>query len=516
MSYFIGHDVGTGASKAVLVDRAGTVLATSAATYSLSHPQPHWAEQDPADFWRAVTSCTRDVLSKSGVDPAEVQGICFSGQMLALVPLDRAGEPTRPAIGWMDNRAEDQARKLIRRLGGKRVLLALAGATPTGKDIVAKVAWIREHEPKVFAQTHGFCDATGYLVCRATGRILIDQTGAAGTGVVSRKTRSFSPLLAALVGFPLDKMPPVLRSTDIAGGLTPQAARECGLLPGTKVVMGMADIPAAAVGSGALEHGDGHLYLGTSSWLGVAVSRPVHVAKRGIVSVAAADPSMFLMIGESETAGACLEWFARYLGPGDGSQGDPSSLDALVGKAEPGSRQLLFLPWMFGERSPVPDTTVRAAFVNLSLEHRREHLVRAMYEGIGYNLRWILDSAKDVGLPCPALRVIGGGARSDAWLQILADVTNRRLDRVADPQHAGALGAALAAAVALGALPAMKAIKHVIPAQHSFLPQPGPRLIYDELYKEFRRLYPPMAEAGKRLNSSRFHGIHQAAAAWGA
>jgi xylulokinase len=500
MTCFVGHDLGTGANKAVLARADGHVLASARAGYPLHHPRPGWAEQDPADWWRAVCSCTRELLERARVDASEVAGLCFAGQMLALAPLARDATPTRPAISWMDGRAEEQARRIARRFGGEALVRAVAGAAPTGKDVVAKIAWIRDEEPDVMRATAAFCDATGYLVARATGLLLADHTAAAGTGMTSRRTRDWSRALAAIGGLPLDKMPPVRRCVDVAGPLTADAARDLGLAPGTPVAVGMADIPAAAVGSGALEHGDAHVYLGTSAWLGVAVARPKHVPRAGIVSVASADPDMFLLIGESETAGACADWIARTLGL---SAAEPASLDDLASRSEPGARGALFAPWMFGERSPVPDSSVRAAFVNLSLEHRREDLARAVLEGVAYNLAWILDAAGVAGVACPSLRAIGGGARSDLWLQTLADVAGRPVSRVSHPQDAGAIGAALMAAVALRRLPSVRAVKGVVALERTF----EPRADFAEPHRAraavLRELHPSLSRASRRLGGAR-------------
>jgi xylulokinase len=204
------------------------------------------------------------------------------------------------------------------------------------------------------------------------------------------------------------------------------------------------------------------------------------------------------LIGESETAGACREWFARNVGAGDAL-----SLDDLAARAEPGSGGVLFLPWMYGERSPVPDTRVRGAWVNVSLEHERAHLMRSLYEGVALNLRWILDECATVGERCPSLRAIGGGARSDLWLQIVADVTERPIERVAHPQQAGAVGAALVASVATGHLASVRAIKDTVRVDRRFEPSRVTRPVYDEAYAVFRELHGPLSRAGRLLRSSR-------------
>ena len=504
--YVIGHDVGTGGSKGVLARVDGEMIGSSFEPYPIYYPRSNWAEQDPEDWWRAVTAGTARLVRESGIDPRRVIGMGFAGQMLGVIPVSAAGEPLRRAIIWLDSRADEQAARFIRRLGGRRMVVRLAGAVPSGKDVVCKLAWIRENEPGIYAGTHKFLDTTGFLVYRATGEMIIDHTGAGGTGIINNRTRGWSPLFARLLGVSLDKMPPVRSSIDIAGPLEAEAAREMGLVPGTPVIAGMADIPGAATGSGALEDGDAHINIGTSSWLCLSVSHPRNLGKNGIAAVVSSDPGMYIMIGESETAGACLEWFARcFAWPEEREKaGDERNifkvLDQVVEGVEPGSGRLIFTPWMFGERAPVTDTTLRSSFINLSLEHGRDHLLRAVYEGVAYNLRWLLEVMAGAGFGCDPLRAIGGGAQSDVWMQIVADVTRRRVEAVENPQEAGAMGCALAAAVAAGVYGGYKEIKRVVRIRKSFYPREDCRQVYDELYDVFRRIHPRLSGVCSRLN----------------
>jgi xylulokinase len=495
---YVGHDLGTGGDKAALVDLDGNVLATAFEPYELSYPGPNQVEQDPADYWRAVGTTTKKVIAEAGVAPSEIAGIGFAAQMLTMVPLDRSGRPTRPAISWLDSRADEQARKLVRRLGGGRVVMALAGAIPSGKDIVCKLAWLRAHEPDVFDRTVAFCDATGYLVAQATGELIADDTAAGGTGLLNRKTREWDRVLVTVIRAPRSKLPTVHACADVIGGLTENASEDLGLLAGTPVIAGLGDVPAAQVGSGSLGVGDAHLCLGTSGWLCVTVDKPKDLGRNGVFSLPAADPGLFAMVGEMETAGECLDWFVDHLGHG-ASHADLLAAAADVG---PGAEGLLFMPWMFGERSPVTDTTVRGAFVNLSLGHRHAHMVRAILEGVGFNLRWVLEVMEKAGHPCPTIRAIGGGSRSDLWLQIIADITGRRILAVAESQSVGAVGAALTTAVGLGDLPGYGAIGARVQTDRSFTPDRSALATYNRHYSAFRGAYPGLSTVGQLLNSS--------------
>lgn len=498
--WFLGFDVGTSGTKGALVDVRGGLAATATVAYALSHPYPKWAEQDPEDWWQAVASCSRRMLADSGIDPAAAGAVCFAGQMLGLVPVDGGGRPTRPAISWLDSRAEREAARLVWRLGGPWVTRRLAGAAPTGKDIVPKIAWLQRHEPEVFARTRAFCDVTGYLVARATGVIRMDLTGAAATGLLDRRRGVWSRPLARLAGVPLGKMPDLAPATTVVGGLGPEAAADLGLPAGVPVAMGLADIPAAAVGAGALGDGAAHVCLGTSGWLCVSLARLQDIGRCGMVSVPSAVPGRFLLIGESETAGACVDWLASCLGLPPSLPATYREIDALAAAAPAGAEGLLFAPWLFGERSPVGDPDVRGAFLNIGLHHRRTHLARAVYEGVALNLRWLLDAAARAGVSCAGLRVLGGGARSDVWLQILAGVTGRPVARVAHADRAGAVGSALVGAVAVGALPDVAAIADRIAVERTFAPQAAVAARYEGMLQALRDAYPLLARTGRRLN----------------
>jgi xylulokinase len=507
--FIVSHDVGTGGSKAVLTDLAGNIIASSFEPYPVSYPQPHWAEQDPRDWWKAVCSSTQRVIKESKINPRQVAGTGFATQMLGVLPVDASGVPLRPAIIWIDSRADEQAARLVRRLGGSRVVMAMAGVVPSGKDVICKILWMKEKEPQVFADTHKILDVNGYLVYRATGNMIIDHTGAGVTGFLKNKTRDWDPLFAKLLGAPLEKMPDVKSSIEVVGLLTREAAAEMGLEPGTPVIGGMGDVPAAATGSGALEDGDAHIYLGTSGWLCISTSKVKNLGKNGIGSIVSADPEMFIMIGETETAGACLKWFAENFATAEemekarqagGEMAIFPVLDEVVEKVEPGSKRLLFTPWMFGERAPITDTTLRAAFINLSLEHERDHMLRSIYEGVAYNCRWLVDAVGKAGFKCSTLRTIGGGARSDVWMQIMADVTRREVEAVQTPQEAGAMGCALAVAVALKEYESYRELKKVIKVRKTFEPNPDCCTEYDELYSVFRCLHGNLTGICRMLN----------------
>lgn len=511
--YIISHDVGTRGTKAVLADTAGRILHSSFEGYEVQYPRAHWAEQQPDAWWGAVTSSTRRLLSESGARPDEILCMTFSTQMLGVVPVDGEGEPLRQGIIWMDARADRQARQIMRKILGPKVFAAIVGCEATGKDVLPKMLWLKENEEQLFARTSKFLDVNGYLICRATGNMIADWSAASVTGLFDLKRKQWSDLLIGFFGLPKEKFPELRRSTDEAGRLSWQRAEEFGLLEGTPIVCGAGDAPAAAVGSGAVGEGEGHAYLGTSGWVGVIRERAC-TGKCGVASIQSADPNKCFLIAETETAGACLRWIADQFYSEEHQPTAMASvfrqMDAAVEEVHAGSDYLIFTPWMYGERSPVADIYVRSSFINLSADHTREHMVRAVYEGVAYNIRWMLEVMSDkFGYSQDSLRAIGGGALGDPWLQIIADVTGKRVEKVAHPQEAGAVGAALIAAIGLGVYDSFPALKAVIQVDRVFQPSAANAGIYDRLYEAYREVYRALKGLYREINAERFRAARE-------
>ncbi|NLE75525.1 MAG: hypothetical protein GX605_02075 [Chloroflexi bacterium] len=506
--YIIAHDVGTGGNKAVLVTPQGEVRGRTMATYDTTYPRPGWAEQQPVAWWEAIAKSTRTLLEQTGVSPREVLGVAFSAQMLGVVPVDAQGAPLRPGIIWMDGRAVDQAKQVMARLGGPRVFAQIVGATLTGKDILPKLLWLKQREPEVFRRSAKFLDVNGYLLRCATGEMTCDWSAASVTGLFNRSKKRWDDFLIRFFGLSREKLPAAVSSTTRVGGLTRQAAADCGLLEGTPVFAGAGDAPSCVVGSGALGEGEGHVYLGTSGWV-VMASGKNPVGKHGMAAIQSGDPSKYMLIAEMQTTGACLQWIADQFYRHE--QQDPAIanvfqlMDDAVERVPPGSDYLIFTPWLYGERTPVSDLFVRSTFVNLSYNHTREHMLRAVYEGVAYNVRWVTElMSSTYGFQQDRLRAIGGGARGNPWMQIMADVTGKRIEPVPNPQIAGAVGCALIAAVGLGIYPDFAALNAIIKPERVFEPNPDTRPVYDTLYGAYKEIYHSLQGTYGTLNRERF------------
>jgi xylulokinase len=508
--YIVAHDVGTSGNKAVLVDTGGRVHGKCFQPYQTYFPNPGWAEQEPSDWWQAVTRTTRLLLKQTGISSKDILCITFGTQMLGIIPMDSKGEPLRRAIIWLDNRAGEQAEQLMRKFLGPRVFALIAGTTLCGKDGMPKLLWLKAEEPDIYRNMCCFLDTSGYLFYRSTGNMAMEWTGASVFGLDLKK-KTWLKSIFSFVGIDVTKLPPLVRSIDKVGELTKEAARAYGLLQGTPVIAGAGDAPCAAVGSGAVDEGEGHVYLGTSGWVGV-VTRRILQGKCGAATVHSADPDKSFLFAETEAAGGCIQWIADEFYKAE--KKDPkipnvyALMDSEVAKIPPGSNYLLFTPWIYGERAPIDDCYVRASFLNLSADHSREDMLRAVYEGVAYNIRWIVEIVeKEFKFPLPHLRIIGGGAKGKPWMQIMADVTGRKIETVRDPQEAGAVGAALVAAVGLGIYPDFKALKKVVKVDRAFEPQPQNSGIYHNLYHLYQEVYSDLKDFYRKLNKERFDKV---------
>ena len=503
--YILAHDIGTSSDKAVLVRFDGSIRATASAPYPTHYPNPAWVEQDPADYWNAVCETSRRVLSDNDLSPECVAAIVFSTQAQGVIPVSEDGTVLYPNITWVDGRAEKQAQGIMRKIGGKRLFTLLAGTPIMGKDCIAKIIWLKEERPEIYQNAHRILDVNGYLKFRCTGKMVTELSGASGYGFDLKKKTWMSVL--PLAGIDMNKLPPLVKSTDNVGGLTAIAARETGLLEGMPVFGGCDDVQAAAVGAGQQSDGDVHVYLGTSAWV-AAATKTGDSFKHGAAAIQSADPGMNLIAGITESAGANIEWirdqFFRHEKETYGS-GVFNFMDEVIAGVPAGSDGLICTPWMLGERCPVSSTTTRATLFNISMVHTREHLMRAVYEGIAYNIRWILQNlCKDYGIACDDIRIIGGGALDKGWMQILSDVTGRKISIVENPRNAGAVGAAVVALIGLGELPDFAAAKKFVRVSATFTPNSENKRTYDALFSQYQQIYRSLSGLYQEANSRRF------------
>jgi len=500
MDYLLTHDVSSTGCKAAIVTIDGRLLNAAFESYPTYYPQPLWSEQDPEDWWQAIILSTKRVMEDSGIRADQVIGLAFSTTMTNIIVMDEQRKLLRPCIFWMDGRAGEEARYIMRRLGGEKIFTQLIGGTASGKDLIPKYLWLKRNEPEIYEKGDVFLDASGYLLYRTTGEMAYEWSVASGLGLFNFKKKKIDSLLMRFFGLDAGKFPKLVSSIDKVGGLTQVAADELGLLPGIPVFGGAGDPMIAAVGSGTVSEGDAYLNLGTSAFVGVLIRKQL-TGRRGLATIQSADPDMLMLFGETSTAGASLEWAVRELYGAEPDSDTLAKMDRDVEEAEPGAGGLIFTPWMFGERCPIPDESLRGAFINLSINRTRQQMARAIYEGIAYNLRWILDSIDELyGIKCETLRVLGGGAQGLPWLRIIADVTGCKLEVLPDPRERLAVGAALVAAIGLKIYPSFEALKSLVPVEVVIEPDSSHQDIYNRQYAAYRRIYPALRDLYHDLN----------------
>ncbi|MBN9105654.1 MAG: xylulokinase [Propionibacteriaceae bacterium] len=441
----IAHDLGTSGDKASLHDADGRILAAATASYPTRYAADTTSEQDPHDWWTAVVSATRRLLADTGTRPEQVDGICISGQMMGLVLLDGSGEPVRPAMIWSDQRASAEASALAGAFGAE------AAYRITGNRIAApytlpKLMWVRANEPEAYARGRAVCVAKDYVNLRLTGRLVTDRSDASHTGAYDLATGGWSPGLLAAAGVDAALWPEVVESTDVLGPLTSAAADELGLRAGTPVVVGGGDGPMAAVAAGCVTpDSPGYVCLGTSAWYACTTTEPVLDPEARSFTLGHVVPGLFTPTATTQTGAGSLQWAAEALGETPAEIGELIASAAEVVAADEG---LFFLPYLIGERSPWWDAHASGVFAGLRMHHRRPHLTRAVLEGVGYSLALCMAPLRRPG--DGAIDVIGGGAASDTWLALLADIWGVPVRRRSVTTQANSLGAAVTGMVGLG------------------------------------------------------------------
>ncbi|HHX64757.1 MAG TPA: xylulokinase [Chloroflexi bacterium] len=493
----LAHDLGTTGNKASLFDIEGHLLAAAFSGYETAYPQPGWAEQDPADWWRAVCESTRRLLAESGRKADDIAVVSFSGQMMGCLPVDESGAPLRSAIIWADQRAEEEAAFIAERAGRDEVY-TITGHRVSSNYSAAKILWLRRHQPDLFSRTHRVLQAKDYAVFCLTGAYATDYSDASGTNLFDLRRRVWSGAIIEALGLDPALLPEALPSHTVVGTVTSDAAVETGLAEGTPVVIGGGDGACATTGSGVVNPADAYNYIGSSSWISFVSEEPLYDPAQRTFTFAHLDPDYVFPTGTMQCAGGSYDWLERVL-RGDGDERLYARLDEMAAGVEPGAQGLLFLPYLIGERSPHWNPRARGAFVGLSMVHGRAEMARATLEGVAFNLRIILDAFREQGAPIAALRLIGGGARSALWRQILSDVFNLPVLRAHLAVEATALGAAVAGGVGVGLYPDYAVAGRLVQVEPGEVPRPDVAARYEELYALFAETYEALVPVYGRI-----------------
>jgi xylulokinase len=494
MKLFLGLDVSTTGAKALLINEKGAVVSSATEPLTLSAPHPLWSEQDPRDWWAGITISIRQTLAQAGVSGSAVTAIGLTGQMHGLVLLDEQGEVLRPAILWNDQRTGPQCDEMRTRLGRQRLIQITGNDALTGFT-APKILWVQQNEPEIFARARHILLPKDYIRYRLTGGYAMDKADGSGTILFDLKDRNWSADMLAALEIPVAWLPTTFEGPEVTGYVSSTASAETDLAQGIPVVGGGGDCAAQAVGVGAVQQGIISLTLGTSGVVFASTESPLIEPEGRLHAFCHAVPNHWHFMGVMLSAAGSLQWYRDTLAPG-------VSFDTLVNEASQinaGSEGLLFLPYLTGERTPYPDPMVRAAWVGLTVRHTRAHMTRAVLEGVAFGIKDSFTLILQAGLgSIEQVRISGGGAKSDLWRQIMADVLAVELVTVNTTEGA-AFGAALLAGVGAGVYENVpSACDATIRITGRTSPTQAGR-VYQEYYPHFRAMYPALAPEYKAM-----------------
>jgi xylulokinase len=512
--YVLAIDLGTSGPKVALVSDRGELVGDGFAPVDLHLLPGGGAEQDPDQWWDAIRTATRQVLADRPVATESITAVTVTSQWSGTVAIDADGTAIGNAIIWMDSRGASQVEDLA---GGRvrfqgydprklRKWLQLTAGAPSGsgKDPIAHILYLRHQQPDVYAATATFLEPKDYLNLRLTGTQAASFDSIALHWVTDNRDPNavaYDDGLLGYAGLTQAQLPKLRPATDVLGGLSTAAAADLGLPADLPVVMGTPDVHSAGIGAGATPDLSAHLYIGTSSWLTCHVASKKTDLLHSIATLPAAIPGRYLVANEQETAGKAIDWLAGILYPDAiDRRAVYADMNEVAAAVPAGSNGVIFTPWLYGERTPVEDDTVRGGFFNQSLDTGRPELIRAVFEGVAFNSRWLLGYVERfVKTTLNPIVMVGGGAQSELWCQIHADVLGRTIRQAADPIMVNVRGAGLLGHVALGHI-TWPEIPSLVPITRTFRPNPAHKDVYGPLYDAFRQIYKANRGIYRKLN----------------
>jgi len=504
MKYLIGIDVGTSGTKALAVDRRGRVGASATVEYPLSSPRPNWAEQSPADWWHATLDALRRLAAEPRVKRGGVAGIGLTGQMHGSVFLDKDNTVLRPAILWCDQRTAAECAEITSLVGARRLIKLVCNPALTGFT-APKILWLRKHERRMYRKVRKVLLPKDYIRLKLTGEYATDVADASGTLLFDVPNRRWSTTVLDKLEIPPEWMPPAFEGPEVTGTLLPDVAESVGLRPGIPVAAGGGDQSAGAVGCGIVRSGVVSATIGTSGVV-FAFADKVKLDPRGRVhTFCHAVPGKWHVMGVMLSAGGSLQWYRNQLCGAEREVGSLAGVDPYeyitdeAGTVPAGCDGLIFLPYLTGERTPHADPDAKGVFFGLSLLHTKAHMARAILEGVAFGMRDSVEIIRGMGIPIDQIRAAGGGARSELWRQIQADVNGAPIVTI-NVDEGPAFGAALLAGVGTGMFASVEeACDATVRVVSETAPRPDFVKRYSRYYGLYQKLYPSMRPHFKRL-----------------
>jgi xylulokinase len=491
----LGIDIGTGGTRAVLLDGEGRVVSSATAAHPLfASPHAGWAEQNPDDWWGAVCSAVPECLARGKTAAGEISGIALTGQMHGLVLLDPGGTVLRPSIIWCDQRTELECREITEKIGAARLIELTANPALTNFTL-PKIWWMQKHEPEIWARASSILLPKDYVRLRLSGARATDVADASGTLLFDVANRQWSRPMMEVSRLNADLLPKVFESCEVTGHVSEEGARATGLRAGIPVIAGAGDQAAGAVGMGIVRAGAVSATIGTSGVVFAATASPVRDTAGRIHTFCHAVPQRWHVMGVTQAAGYSLRWFRDQFGAvGDPAQDAYARLMTEASAAPAGADGLLWAPYLMGERTPHLDPNARGALVGISATHRRAHVVRAILEGVAFSLRDTLTIFAELKIPVESIRLGGGGARGRLWQQIQADVYGMPVGAL-EVEEGPAYGAALLAGVGVGNWTSVEnAVDATVRISQRIEPEQRNLALMNRRYGAYRKLYPALRD----------------------
>jgi xylulokinase len=495
MPHLLGIDIGNSGTKTLICDEDGKVLATAMGEHPISSPKPGWSEQDPEDWWQATAKATKAVLKKAKLKAADVGAIGLSGQMHGSVFLGDGPKALRPALLWNDQRTAEQCAEIESKAGGRAKLIELVANPALTGFTAPKILWVRQHEPKIWAKVKHILLPKDYIRYRMTGEYATEVSDASGMLLLDVVNRKWSDKLLSLLQIDKSLLGSLHESQEVTGTLEAHAARSMGLSPGIPVVGGAGDQAAGAVGNGIVTTGIVSATLGTSGVVFAHADKPRRDPKGRVHTMCHAVPGKWCVFGCMLSAGGSFQWFRNQLGQAEIALAKKKGVDPyelLIDQAQQapaGCEGLFFLPYLTGERCPHPDPNARGGWIGLTSRTTREMLIRSLVEGVTFGMRDALEIMRSMGIDITQVRASGGGARSDFWRQLQADVYKSPLV-LTNASEGPAYGVALLAGVGTGVWSSVEeACKGSIKQTQKIAPKPKASVLYDRHYTVYDKLY---------------------------
>ena len=509
--YVLAVDLGTGGPKIGLVSVTGIAAWQTHVPVETTYGAHRTATQDAEAWWTIIAGAAKQAFAETTIEPSQVVGVGITAQWASTIPVDAAGLPVGDCVMWMDGRGgKDVRRRIGGRFGGyslRSILtwLRRAGAPPSlgGDDAAGHLAFFSGAGSANGDLARWFLEPADYLSMRFTGVAAASPASMCAAWLIDTRvpgTCAYDQALIRRLGIDGTKLPPLMPTGSVVGTVTDHAALETGLLAGTPVVTGLPDLHSATIGSGAVGDFEPHLAISTTSWLSCPVTKKKTDISHSIATVPGVTPDRYLVVDNQDSGGRCLDWYRESFRTAFDDVPSYEELLALAETAPAGAGNVVFTPWLAGERTPISDRHARAGFQNLGLATTGAHLARAVLEGVAMNSRWLLEEAERfTGRRLEPIRIIGGGAQSPLWCQIMADVTNRTIEQVIDPRNANLRGMALFTARSLG-LVQQEEIRGLVAIQQTFEPNQEHRATYDTMFEAFTKLYAAQKKLFRLLN----------------